>query len=690
MEISEHQILHIKKAFNKMKSKEDFLVLLNYAKRIIYGQGTIPFELKNLNYYINPKSNLNRYYQFTVKKKAGGERIIHAPSDGLKAIQKCLNLVLQNIYNPHSSATGFVKAKSIVDNASLHASSLYVYNIDLKDFFPSIDQARVWGRLKHPPFNLNEKTKRLHLTNMIASLSCHEMSVERMDENDQWQLVRRNVLPQGAPTSPTITNIICQQLDFYLSAVAKRFGLRYTRYADDITFSSMHNVYQSDSPFLAELHRIIRQQKFYIKESKTRLQKDKYRQEVTGLVINEKTNVQKKYLKRLRMWLYYWETYGFQYANKVFLSHYTSDKGHVKNTDTNIAKVLEGKLNYLRMVKGSDNKIYSKLKERFEILVQHHRKFKPKTIDLTPHTQVNSKPKETVKFLKYFKYDNEFSFKKLVHIPLEDENFDYLALLKSANNEFIELTTAPDKKINLPKNLVGGVQGLFDVLGTVGLNYFRDTGKHPLLNKEVGATLQKFKSNYRFGNETTESSILSNLILNIANKRVYRDNMKDIVYSFGANDTSGIFKISQLVFNPDLIKFQSKANFFTWVPNIKIAFSALFDCILKHSNVLGARDFQAPEKKFLIELNRSLEDDDLKVELSILDVNSVFLGHFGSIMDDMRSVFFPVLVGICDFKIQFKGSDHKNYECKVLPYSEAVREIFETVEGFKYIFTFYD
>src|SRR5690606_10243380 len=106
-----------------------------------------------------------RYTVFSIKKRSGAERIIHAPSKGLKVIQKCLNLVLQTVYaqHQHKAATGFVPGKSIVDNAKLHTNSLYVYNLDLKDFFPSIDQARVWGRLKFPPFNLNEKSNKLEL-----------------------------------------------------------------------------------------------------------------------------------------------------------------------------------------------------------------------------------------------------------------------------------------------------------------------------------------------------------------------------------------------------------------------------------------------------------------------------------------------------------------------------------------------
>jgi hypothetical protein len=79
------------------------------------------------------------------------------------------------------------------------------------------------------------------------------MQVDRKNAVGEWEKVTRNVLPQGAPTSPVLTNIVCQKLDFLLTGVAKRFGLKYSRYADDITFSSMHNVYQPDSDFLKEL-----------------------------------------------------------------------------------------------------------------------------------------------------------------------------------------------------------------------------------------------------------------------------------------------------------------------------------------------------------------------------------------------------------------------------------------------------
>jgi retron-type reverse transcriptase len=194
------------------------------------------------------------------------------------------------------------------------------------------------------------------------------MEVERKSEIGEWEKEKRNVLPQGAPTSPVITNIVCQRLDYLLAGVAKRFGLKYSRYADDITFSSMHNVYQPESEFLKELHRIIEEQNFHIKESKTRLQKDGYRKEVTGLLVNEKANVQQRYIKQLRMWLYYWERYGYERASGFFLQRYIEDKGHVKNGKPDMGNVISGKLKYLKMVLGEENQNYIKLMERFSNL----------------------------------------------------------------------------------------------------------------------------------------------------------------------------------------------------------------------------------------------------------------------------------------------------------------------------------
>jgi RNA-directed DNA polymerase len=407
----------LQNSFKAMNSKSDFLALLNTAKSEIYGEKTIPFSEKQLNYYITKdlkkikekidlrislleetvsikdnviieKENVRQscYTSFSIKKKSGGERILHVPIKGLKEFQKALNLILQCVHEPHLSANGFVNRKSIVDNAKVHVGQFYVYNLDLKDFFPSIDKSRVWGRLLVAPFNLNNSPERKKIANMIAALSCTPMEVERFVEKE-WIKIRTSVLPQGAPTSPMLTNAICEKMDIRLSGVAKRFGLNYTRYADDITFSSKHNIYEiapnsfekifvANSSFDKEVRRIIADQNFHVKESKVRLQKEGYRQEVTGLVVNDKINVTRRYIKQLRLWLYYWEIYGYERAYSYFLQNYIAEKLDIPKGKPNMMMVVEGKLLYLKMVKGENDGTYLKLKDRFDLLIGNNPKSK--------------------------------------------------------------------------------------------------------------------------------------------------------------------------------------------------------------------------------------------------------------------------------------------------------------------------
>jgi len=358
MKIEKEHIDLIRKKFAAMRTKEELVSLLNEAKNLLYGKECTPFQLKSLTYYANPEVSKKRYTKFSVKKKSGGERIINAPVSGLKSLLRALNFVLQCIYEPHIAATGFVLDKSIVDNAKLHAGNHHVYNIDLKDFFHSFDRNRVKMGFVFEPFNLSGDREPLAF--LLASLCTHPFEI-----NGEI----KTVLPQGSPTSPTITNILCKKLDRRLTGLANRFGLKYSRYADDITFSSPHNIY-TDEEFLKELNRIIEEgQKLVINPDKTRLQKTAFRQEVTGLIVNEKVNVRKRYVKQIRMWLYYWEKYGYEKAQQIFKRDYITDKAHVKKGEPNLINVLDGKLEFLKMVKGFENSTYKTLKKRFDKLI---------------------------------------------------------------------------------------------------------------------------------------------------------------------------------------------------------------------------------------------------------------------------------------------------------------------------------
>jgi len=347
---------------NEIKTKTDLLSLLNDLKADDLGDRAYPFTMKQLNYYCNPNKTRRRYTQFEIPKKTGGKRQITAPVKTLKSLLTYVNVMLQAMYVPAPCVMGFTTGRSIADNAKAHVGKHYVFNIDLKNFFPSIRQARVWKKLQCPPFNFkNDKEhglKRRVLADVIAGLCCM-----KIDE-------KTYVLPQGAPTSPVLTNIICERLDRRLTGLANRFGVTYTRYADDITFSSMHNVYQNDSDFIKELHRIIEGQGFAINPDKTRLAKVNQRQEVTGLTVNQKPNVTRKYVQDVRHILHTWQVKGYMQAYADFLPHYKSEKGHIKKGEPVLENVLLGKLDYLKMIKGEEDSTYLRLKGTFELLMQ--------------------------------------------------------------------------------------------------------------------------------------------------------------------------------------------------------------------------------------------------------------------------------------------------------------------------------
>lgn len=339
----------------QLATRSDLLSLLNEVKAELSGSHAYPFTLKQLSYLCNPGKHTKRYRTFSIPKKARGVRVICAPTGNLKWMQLCLNEIFKAVYSPSPYAMGFTCGRSVVDNALMHTNQHYVFNLDLKDFFPSIEQARVWKRLQLAPFNFTKE-----VASVVAGLCCKR--IDGLQKEDS----ARFVLPQGAPTSPLLTNAICDTLDRRLYGLAKRFGLHYSRYADDITFSSMHNVYQENGEFRKELSRIITEQRFTINDKKTRLQHCSERQEVTGLTVGRKVNVARKYVKDVRAILHIWEKYGENAAYATFYPRYMANRGNLQKGEPNIENVIYGKLCYLKMVKGEQDPVYIKLKTQFD------------------------------------------------------------------------------------------------------------------------------------------------------------------------------------------------------------------------------------------------------------------------------------------------------------------------------------
>ena len=139
-----------------LKTKRDLLNLLNTLKQEDLGKDCHLFTMKQIKFYCNPNNKpKQRYKDFTIPKKSGGVRIISAPRGSLKSILTYLNVIFQAMYEPTDAAMGFVPGRSVVDNARVHTGRKYVFNTDLKDFFPSVHQARIWKMLQLKPFSLN-------------------------------------------------------------------------------------------------------------------------------------------------------------------------------------------------------------------------------------------------------------------------------------------------------------------------------------------------------------------------------------------------------------------------------------------------------------------------------------------------------------------------------------------------------
>ena len=305
------------------KTKDDFARLLGFK------------NARYINYLLYIIKTDNLYNSFTIPKKNGGERVIHAPKKELKFLQKkladvlwecdlesitlqkklaailwecylkCLNFnyIENNLANvlwecflevlefkPKEKnpvlSHAFEKGKSIITNSQMHRNKKYILNIDLKNFFDSFNFGRVRGFfIKDRNFDVLPE-----IATVIAQIACYQ-----------------DKLPQGAPSSPIITNLITRILDYRIVKIAKKYRFTYSRYADDMTFSTNREL-NSDKlraskeleNFLAELEELIVSSGFEINLQKTRLSNNMQRQEVTGLVVNKKINVKREYVKNTR------------------------------------------------------------------------------------------------------------------------------------------------------------------------------------------------------------------------------------------------------------------------------------------------------------------------------------------------------------------------------------------------------
>ncbi|MEO9944060.1 retron Ec67 family RNA-directed DNA polymerase/endonuclease [Paraglaciecola sp.] len=251
--------------------------------------------LTNILYKPGVKSHVNsHYHRFDIAKKSGGVRTICAPSDELKDLQRKLSDLLLDCktviqFDKKVECTlshGYERDKSIITNARIHRGKKNVLNLDLADFFGSFNLGRVRGYfIANKDFKIDP-----YIATVIAQIACY-----------------KDTLPQGSPCSPVIANLITNSLDIKLSKLAKRNGCSYTKYADDITFSTRKKSFPaaivSDIESLTlglKLLGEIRRAGFSVNPKKTRLQFKDSRQEATGLVVNKKVSVKSEYWRLTR------------------------------------------------------------------------------------------------------------------------------------------------------------------------------------------------------------------------------------------------------------------------------------------------------------------------------------------------------------------------------------------------------
>lgn len=323
---------------SELSSKISFLEYLGMSER----------ELKKIKWFRG-----RMYHQFPISKNNKKPRIINAPDQRLKYLQRQIIYLLNNLYRVRNPVHGFVPNKSVRSNAEAHLRKRYILNIDLKDFFPTITENRIVGLLES--IGIDDEVAK-----MIGIICCF---------NGQ--------LPQGAPSSPILSNMICFRLDKELMHFSKKVRCIYTRYADDITFSShqpMSAIFEGALPTAGkfspdllngDLRKIFTNNGFILNEDKAHYADRNSRRMVTGIKVNELLNVDRKYIRNLRATLFSVESLGVKAAQKKFEDNYSGS--------CSIRSYLRGKLSWLGFVKGQTDPVYRALAIRFNSCFTKHK-----------------------------------------------------------------------------------------------------------------------------------------------------------------------------------------------------------------------------------------------------------------------------------------------------------------------------
>lgn len=303
------------------------LPLLHTAKDVAASAGVAFPKLRWLTFHRRGAA-LVHYHRYAIPKKSGGMRSISAPKPALADLQLW---VLSRILMPlavEPEAHGFVPERSIVTNATHHVGKKIVVNVDMKDFFPTITFRRVKGLFEKVGYSE-------HVATLLA-LVCTEpprIPVE-VDGKKLYVALGERMLPQGACTSPAITNLVCRRLDRRLAGVGKKWGFTYTRYADDLTFSGEGK--EGVALLLRAVRSVLADEGFAEHPKKTRIMRRGRRQEVTGVTVNQKLGIGRREVRELRAILHNAQKHGLESQNR---------EGH-----PNFEAHLRGRIAFVAMV----------------------------------------------------------------------------------------------------------------------------------------------------------------------------------------------------------------------------------------------------------------------------------------------------------------------------------------------------
>lgn len=279
------------------------LPIINTDKELADFLG-IEYKVLRFLAYHRDVVTIDHYHHYKIQKRNGGTRNIAAPKKVLKSVQKkILEGILEKFASQSdgykfisSNAHGFIKGRSVVTGANIHEKSpSLLINMDIEDFFPTITFQRVRGMFMGFGYSG-------YIASLLAMLCtyCERMEIE-VNGKRKFVATTGRILPQGSPASPMITNILCRSLDKRLNGIASKFGFIYTRYADDISFSTKEASMTDVGKFCGLVTKIISDEGFKLNFEKTRFLKKNNCQSITGIVVNnDRLGVRKKWVKTLR------------------------------------------------------------------------------------------------------------------------------------------------------------------------------------------------------------------------------------------------------------------------------------------------------------------------------------------------------------------------------------------------------